>query len=92
MTGFDPRILAVLLLTGCAAKPAIQPEPVRVYVRTPVPEMLLEPCRVYEPDRACWRDGERVLCNGQVESLLREYRQALRECNADKAAMRTVQP
>lgn len=82
-------ILAALALSGCGRHVLVKPEPVEVVreVRVPIEPALLAPCVVNEPDPACWRGTLRAFCNGQLATMLADYRHALALCNADKAAI-----
>lgn len=90
-------VLAALLVLvgGCdllRPRVLVKPEVVEVVheVRTPLPAALVQPRTVAEPDPACWWDTSRVYCNGQLAELRAEYRAALAQCNADKAALRQL--
>ncbi len=83
-------VVLAALLAGCATQAPRTIERT-VYVRSPVPVELLTPCRVAEPDGACWRDTERVLCNGQVAELLESYRAALARCDVQLRGVLDIQ-
>lgn len=96
-------VAALLLFAGLIActpsRVVTKPEVVRVpvEVRVEVDPALTEPTLVYEPDPACWEPNpaaaggqRRVFCNGQLRSMLDDYRGAVGLCNADKAAVRSV--
>jgi hypothetical protein len=77
--------IATLALAACTAPaPLIKTVevPITKYIRQPVDPGLLKPCSVVEPDRACWRDGAREFCNGQLVSMLTDYRAALAACDS----------
>lgn len=77
--------IATLALAACAPPaPLIKTVEVQVtkYVRQPVDPGLLKPCAVVDPDRACWREGKREFCNGQLVSMLTDYRAALAACDS----------
>ena len=83
-------LAATAILTACTAPQAIiKPEPVPItkYVRATIPAQLLQPCVVAEPDPACWWAGAHAYCNGQLVTMILDYRAALQQCNADKAAI-----
>lgn len=78
-------------LTGCAAEPPkqiVRTETVQVpvEVRVPIPAQYTADCVVTEPAPKCGK----WLCNGQVAVMVDDYRAALRQCNADKAALRAL--
>jgi hypothetical protein len=78
-------------LTACGpTRPVVKSIAVEVprEVRVPVDASLLQPCVVAEPDPACWDGTTRVFCNGQLATMRQQYREALRLCTADKAAIR----
>lgn len=78
-------LAAATILCGCTpAAPLIKTVdvPITKYVRQPIDPGLLAPCVVVEPDRACWREGKREFCNGQLVSMLTDYRAALAYCDA----------
>ncbi len=84
-------VIAALLLASCAAQPAkpiVQTQVVQVpvEVRVPIPPEYVQDCVVTEPKPACGK----WLCNGQVAVMVDDYRAALRKCNADKAALRSL--
>lgn len=84
-------IAALSALAGCAQdRVLIKPQVVEVpvYVREPIPDALTIPLRVNWPDGSCWTGTKRVLCNGQLASLLIDYREALEQCNADRKVLR----
>lgn len=77
--------ILALALTGCAPPaPLIKTVdvPITKYVRQPIDPGLLAPCVVIGPDRACWREGKREFCNGQLVGMLADYRAALAACDA----------
>lgn len=84
-------ILAVAtILSGCCNKPPIiKPVPVEVtkYVKVQIPEALLKRCEYSEPSGACWRDGRRALCNGQLVSIIADYKAALALCDSQVQAI-----
>lgn len=83
-------LVILLALTACAPPaPLIKTinVPVTKYVRQSIDQGLLKQCIVVEPDRACWRDGKRVLCNGQLVEMLVEYRAALALCDTHVRAI-----
>ena len=83
---------AALALLGCTPKTLVRtvPVPVAKYIRAPLPESLIQPCRVIEPDPACWGNQTRQFCNGQMATMLYDYRAALEACDADKTALRSI--
>lgn len=84
------------LMYGCGTQHVVvKPVPVEVVheVRVPIPATLIQPCIVAEPDPACFDAVKalvRVLCNGQLATLLADYRAALHACDADKTALRAL--
>lgn len=60
------------------------------YIRTPLPAALIQDRIVVEPDPSCWFGTERVFCNGQMATMLADYREQLAQSNADKAALRAI--
>jgi hypothetical protein len=86
-------LLIAFALTACATPATVvKPVPVDVvhYVKVQIPEKLIQPCTLVEPLPACWIGNVRVLCNGQVVTLLADYRAALASCDADKTALRAL--
>lgn len=89
----------VAMLAGCGRdRVIVKHEPIEVtrYVRAPVSVELTRDRVVAEPDPAGWRCDANAACrrvytNEQVEAMRRDYRRALRESNADKAAIRAEQ-
>lgn len=85
----------IVLLAGCSpAAPLIKTVdvPITKYVRARIDANLLVPCIVAEPDRACWRDGKREFCNGQLVSMLSDYRAELAACDSQIRAIGASQP
>lgn len=85
------RLLALLILAGCAAtpqKPIVQTQTVEVpkYIRIPIPTDYVQDRTVIEPVPGCGK----WFCNGQVAVMIDDYRAALRQSNADKAALRKL--
>lgn len=83
-------LAAATMLAGCApCTPLIKTVdvPITKYVRQPVDAKLLEPCTYAEPDRACMRAGAREFCNGQLVSMLTDYRAALAACDSQIRAI-----
>lgn len=86
-------VIATLALAACAAPaPLIKTVevPITKYVRQPIDPGLLAPCVYVEPDRACWREGKREFCNGQLVTMLTDYRAAMAQCNAQISAIATA--
>lgn len=80
-------------VSGCGRERiVVKPVPVEVprETRRPISPELTRPCRVAEPDAACWEDGRRVFCNGQLAQMRLDYRRALRDCDDDKTALRAL--
>ena len=78
-----------LVLAGCApAKQVVRTETVEVpkYIRTPIPAELVQPTVVVEPAPLCGS----TFCNGQIATMLGDYRAGLNQCNADKSALRNL--
>lgn len=93
-----PLAACLTVLSGCGSGVIVKHEPVEVtrYVRAPVSAELTRDRVVAEPDPAGWRCDagatcRRVYTNEQVEAMRRDYRRALQESNADKAAIRAEQ-
>ncbi len=91
-------LLALALLALAACTPSqdrvlVRPQVVEVprYLRAEIPAPLVEPLPFAIPDGACWRDGVRVLCNGQLAAALLECRATVDRANADRAALRNIQ-
>lgn len=86
---------ALAALVGCGSKPAVVTRPiaveVQVPVREPLPAELLQPCRLVEPDPACWREGQREYCNGQLVVIRDDYRAALRTCDSRMTRLRALE-
>ena len=82
----------LLVLAGCAPAPVVKTQTVEVprYVRTHIDASLTAPCVYAEPDPACYVEGKREFCNGQLRDMRTGYRDALMRCNADKAAIRAA--
>lgn len=92
MTRITLIIAFAAAITGCYRDRAlVKPQPVEVptYIREPIPAQLTAPIVVTWPDGACWAGTERALCNGQLASLLIDYREAVEMCNADRQALRS---
>lgn len=86
-------VVAIIVVAGCTPAPTvIKPEPVEVprYLHVPLPAELVAACTFTEPDAACWREGKREFCNGQLTQMLNGYRLALWLCSADKSALRAL--
>jgi hypothetical protein len=90
-------LIAVLVLvaSGCAPaapKQLIKPTQVEVtkYVRAPIPDELIQDRTVIEPPPKCTLAGKPVFCNGQTAITLQDYRDTLKQSNADKAALRAL--
>ena len=83
-----------LLLAGCASAPKVITRTVTVDVpvatRVQIPGDLIAPCRVAEPDPACWRDTRREYCNGQLVAIRDMYRAALATCDARMTQLRAL--
>ncbi len=81
----------VLALGACdlQRRVVVKPVPVEVvrYVQASIDPALTAPIVVREPDALCWLDV-RVFCNGQLQTMLDDYRAAVRQCNADRSALR----
>lgn len=87
--------IAAALLAGCGTEHVVvKPQAVEVakYFRAPLPEKLVHACGYVEPDPACWRDGQREYCDGQLLDMRLGYRKALADCNDDKTALRALEP
>ena len=84
----------VLVSTGCAPTPAqvVKTRDVEVtkYIREPIPDNLIQDRVVVEPAPACTLDGKPKFCNGQTALVLQDYRDTLKQCNADKASLREL--
>jgi len=81
--------LLALLLVGCAPPAQVvrtQTVEVPKYIRTPIPAELVQPTVVVEPAPLCGS----TFCNGQVATMLGDYRAGLNQCNADKSALREL--
>lgn len=88
-------LAAATILAGCTpVAPLIKTVdvPITKYVRARIDANLLVPCIVAEPDRACWRDGKREFCNGQLVSMLSDYRAELAACDSQIRAIGASQP
>lgn len=86
-------LAAATIVTGCASPaPLIKTinVPVTKYVRQSIDQGLLKQCIVVEPDRACWREGKREFCNGQLTDMRASYAAALAKCNAQISAIRAM--
>jgi hypothetical protein len=89
-------LLALLALAACTPtkdRVLVRPQVVEVprYIRAEIPAQLIEPLSNTRPDGSCWRDGARVLCNGQLAAALLECRATVDRANADRAALRNIQ-
>jgi len=85
----------VFVASGCAPAPAkqlIKTRDVEVtkYVRAPIPADLIQDRIVVEPAPKCTLDGKPRLCNGQTATVLQDYRDTLKQSNADKASLREL--
>lgn len=80
-------------MVGCAPAPLIKPVPVEItkYVKATIPDALLAPCVYAEPDKACMRGTERTWCNGQLVTMLVEYRAALATCDSQIKSISDMQ-
>jgi hypothetical protein len=79
----------VALLSACSPPAQIvrtQTVEVPKYIRTPIPAKLIEPTVVAEPAPLCGS----TFCNGQLATMLGDYRSGLGQCNADKTALREL--
>jgi len=80
---------AIALLSACApASQIVRTQTVEVpkYIRTPIPARLIAPTVVTDPAPLCGS----AFCNGQLATMLGDYRSGLNQCNADKAALRVL--
>jgi hypothetical protein len=84
----------VMIASGCTPTPAqiVKTRDVEVttYVREPIPADLIQDRIVVEPAPKCTLDGKPRLCNGQTATALQDYRDTLKQSNADKAALREL--
>lgn len=78
-----------MCIVGCTPAPIVKPVPVDVtkYVKQQIPAQLLAPCKVVEPDRACWRGTKAEFCNGQLVEMLADYKAALATCDSQISAI-----
>lgn len=83
-------IISVSLLIAACTPPAqvVRTQTVEVpkYIRVPIPAQLIAPTVVTDPAPACGS----AFCNGQLATMLGDYRSGLFQCNADKAALREL--
>ena len=87
-------MFGLAMLFGCGPqKTAIRTETVEVpkYIKQPVAAELIAPLVVERPAPACNDGQSAVYCNGQLASILVEFRHALDTCNADRKAIRDGQ-
>lgn len=79
----------ILLLTACTPRVVVKPELIEVpkYIVRPIAPELVAPIDVYWPDPMCFVDGIRVYCNGQLATMLLNYREALEKANADRQTL-----
>lgn len=86
-------MLFATLAVGCTSPKVItrtQTVEVPMVTRVPIPADLVVPCRVAEPDPACWRDTRREFCNGQLVAIRDLYRAALATCDARMTQLRAL--
>jgi hypothetical protein len=82
-------IIASLFIVACTPPAQIvrtQTVEVSKYIRVPIPAQLTAPTIVIDPAPACGS----TFCNGQIATMLGDYRSGLFQCNADKAALREL--
>jgi hypothetical protein len=81
--------ITIVLAAGCTPPAQVvrtQTVEVPKYIRTPIPAALVAPTVVTEPAPACGA----LFCNGQIATMLGDYRAGLNQCNADKDALRQL--
>jgi len=80
----------LIFLAGCTTPAQIvrtQTIEVPKYIRVPIPAQLIAPTVVADPAPQCGK----AYCNGQLATMLGDYRSGLFQCNADKAALRQLE-
>jgi len=80
---------AVTLFSGCTPPTHVvltQTVEVPKYIRVPIPAQLIAPTVVADPAPQCGKS----YCNGQLATMLGDYRSGLYQCNADKTALRQL--
>jgi len=89
MTKLIAIAFALALVAGCTTPAQVirtQTVEVPKYIRVPIPDQLVQPLVVIEPKPLCGS----TFCNGQLATLLQDYRDAFAVCNADRATQRDL--